>query len=158
MSVHTGSNPQAAGSNPQAAAAGPTAPTAAERPREPGHGWVAFAGTVLMVIGVLNVIYGIAAISNSHFYVNGARFVFSDLNTWGWVVLVTGALQVATALGIVARNTFAIWAGVAFASLNAIAQLLMIPAYPLLSIALFAVDVIVIYGLVVHGGRTEEAY
>ncbi len=122
-----------------------------------GFGWVIFAGTMLMLVGILNVIYGIAAIDNAKFFVNGAQYVISDLRTWGWVVLITGAAQVLTALGVWARTTFATWLGVAFAGLNAIGQLLMIPAYPFLAMSLFAVDILVIYGLAVHGGHRAEA-
>ena len=109
-----------------------------------------------MIVGILNVIYGIAAIDNANFYVNGANYVISDLNTWGWVVLLTGAAQFLTAFGVWARNTFATWLGIAFACLNAIGMLLMLPAYPLLSISLFAVDVLVVYGLAVHGGHRRR--
>ncbi len=122
-----------------------------------GFGWVVFAGTMLALVGVMNVIYGIAAIDNANFFVNGAQYVISDLNTWGWVVLITGAVQILTAFGVWARNTFATWLGIAFASLNAIGLLLMLPAYPLLSIALFAVDVLIVYGLAVHGGHHADA-
>lgn len=124
---------------------------------ETGYGWVVFAGTMLMLVGILNVVYGIAAIDNSKFFVNGAKYVISDLNTWGWVVLITGAAQILTALGVWARNTFATWLGVAFAGLNAIGILLMIPAYPFLAISIFAIDILVIYGLAVHGGHRREA-
>lgn len=124
---------------------------------ETGYGWVVFAGTMLMIVGILNVVYGIAAIDNSKFFVNGAQYVISDLNLWGWVVLITGALQVLTAFGVWARNTLATWAGVAFAGLNAIGVLLMLPAYPFLSVSLFAVDMLVIYALAVHGGHRREA-
>jgi hypothetical protein len=120
-----------------------------------GYGWVIFAGTMLMILGVLNIIYGIAAIDDANFYVNGANYVISDLNTWGWVVLLTGAAQFLAAFGVWARNTFATWLGIAFACLNAIGMLLMLPAYPLLAISLFAVDVLVVYALAVHGGHQE---
>jgi hypothetical protein len=119
----------------------------------PGYGWVVFAGAMLMMLAILNGIYGIAAISNSTFFVNDARYVFSDLNTWGWIALVTGAIQLVVALGIWAGNTLATWAGLAIAGINAIVQLLMIPAYPFLSLALFSIDLLVIYGLAVHGGH-----
>jgi hypothetical protein len=122
-----------------------------------GLGWVVFAGTMLMLVGILNIVYGIAAIDDSTFFVNDAKYVISDLNTWGWVVLVTGALQMLSGFGIWARNTLATWAGVAFAFLNGIGVLLMLPAYPLLSIALFAVDVLIVYALLVHGGHAREA-
>ena len=129
-------------------------PYAAE---DTGFGWVVFAGTMLAIVGILNVIYGIAAIDNSTFFVNDAKYVISDLNTWGWVVLITGAVQLLAAFGVWARNTFATWLGIAFASLNGIGMLLMLPAYPLLSVSLFAVDVLVVYGLAVHGGHRQEA-
>jgi hypothetical protein len=122
-----------------------------------GFGWVVFAGTMLALVGVMNVIYGIAAIDNANFFVNGAQYVISDLNTWGWVALITGAVQILTAFGVWARNTLATWVGIAFACFNAIGQLLMLPAYPLLSISLFAVDVLIVYGLAVHGGHRAEA-
>jgi hypothetical protein len=122
-----------------------------------GYGWVVFAGTMLMLVGILNVIYGIAAIDNSTFFVNDAKYVISDLNTWGWVVLITGGLQMLAGFGVWMRNTLATWAGIAFACFNAIGVLLMLPAYPLLSIALFAVDVLIVYGLAVHGGHRHES-
>jgi hypothetical protein len=121
-----------------------------------GTGWVVFAGTMLMIVGALNIIYGIAAIDNSKFFVNNAQYVFSSLNTWGWITLCVGAAQFLTAFGIWARNPFATWLGIAFAGANAIIMLLMIPAYPFLALALFAIDLLVIYGLAVHGGRAHE--
>ena len=123
---------------------------------ERGDGWLVFAGIMLMVIGVMNVIGGIAAIDNANFFVGDAEFVVSDLNTWGWVILLTGAVQLLAAVGIWARNQLARWLGVGFASLNMLAQLLMLPAYPLWSLAIYAVDLLIIYGLVVYGGRMEK--
>jgi hypothetical protein len=122
-----------------------------------GQGWVTFAGVMLAIIGTLNVIGGIGAIDNSHFYAGNAHYIFSDLNTWGWVVLLTGSVQVLAAFGIWARNQFARWLGVGFASLNCLAQLLMIPASPFWSLALFAVDVMIIYGLIAYGGKDQTA-
>ncbi len=150
MSAEPGSGPTyATGSQP--------ADSASYAAEDTGYGWVVFAGTMLAIVGILNVIYGIAAIDNSTFFVNDAKYVISDLNTWGWVVLITGAAQLLTAFGVWARNTFATWLGIAFASLNAIGMLLMLPAYPFLSISLFAVDVLIVYGLAVHGGHRHEA-
>ena len=122
-----------------------------------GYGWVMFAGIMIMVAGTINVIYGIAAISNAHFYVANASYVFGDLNTWGWVVTIVGAVQFCAALGIWARAGWARWLGVAIASLNAVAQLLFLPSYPFLSLAVFAMDLLIVYGLVAYGGRLETA-
>ena len=124
---------------------------------ERGAGWILFAGVMLLMVGILNFIGGIAAIDNAKFYVNDTQYIISDLKTWGWVVVIIGALQVLAAFGIWARNTIATWFGVAVASLNAIAQLLMLPAYPLWSLALFSIDILIIYGLVAYGGRQGRA-
>jgi hypothetical protein len=118
-------------------------------------GWVVFAGVMILMVGIINLIYGIAAIAESSFYVGNTRFVFSDLKTWGWIVTLIGALQAMVAIGIWARAPWARWTGVFFASINAIAQLLFIAANPWLSVALFSVDVLIIYALVAHGGREE---
>jgi len=150
MSVQSGSSPTYRSDDAVGA-------SSAHYTADTGYGWVIFAGSMLLIVGILNVIYGIAAIDNANFFVNGANYVISDLNTWGWVVLITGAVQVLTAFGVWARNTIATWLGIAFACFNAIGVLLMLPAYPLLSIALFAVDVLIVYGLAVHGGHVDEA-
>ena len=121
-----------------------------------GYGWVTFAGVLLMLLGTLNFIGGIAAISNSHFYVGNAHYVFGDLNTWGWVALCIGVLQWAVGLGVFVKNQFARWAGVAVLGLNAIAQLLMMPAYPFWSLSIFAIDILAIYGLVAYGKRIGQ--
>ncbi len=122
-----------------------------------GYGWVMFAGIMIMVAGTINFIYGIAAISNAHFYVANANYVFGDLNTWGWVVMLLGVVQFCAALGIWARAGWARWLGVAVASLNAVAQLIFLPSYPFLSLAVFTMDLLIIYGLVAYGGRPATA-
>jgi hypothetical protein len=127
----------------------------ADRRADDVSGWLAFAGVLLLIVGSLNVIQGIAAISGSRFFVSGSHYVFANLNTWGWVALCVGAVQVAIGLGVMVRNQLARWAGVVVLSLAALMQLLMAPAYPLWAISLFAVDIIAVYALVVHGERRE---
>ena len=121
-----------------------------------GSGWLTFAGVLLLLLGTINFIDGIAAIGSAHFYVANARYVFGDLNTWGWVVLCLGVALWAVGLGIFVRNQFARWAGVAVLGLNAIAQLLMMPSYPFWSLSIFAVDIVAIYGLVAYGHRIAD--
>lgn len=113
-----------------------------------------FAGTVLLILGCTNIIDGVAAVNGSNFFLGRAHYIFGDLTSWGWVVWLTGIAQGLTACGVLLKRQVARWLGVAFASLNALAQLLMIQAYPYWSMALFSLDIVVIYGLVVHGGRT----
>jgi hypothetical protein len=118
-----------------------------------GSGWMTFAGVMIIIVAILNIIDGIAAISKSNFFVADARYVFSDLNTWGWIVLGLGVLQMVVGFGIWAGNQLARWTGIVIVSLNAVAQLLFIPAYPFWSLSIFALDVMVLYGLAAHGGR-----
>ena len=122
---------------------------------ERGMGWVGFAGVMIGLIGVLNVIYGIAAISDSKVYVRDAQFVFGQLNTWGWILLIVGVVQLFAAFAIFARTAFGRWIGILTAAANMIVQLLLLPAFPLLSLAIFAIDVLIIYGLVAYAHRTR---
>ena len=117
-----------------------------------GSGWVLFAGIMIMMVGVLNIIWGIAAIDKSSFFVQDAKYVFSDLKTWGWIVLIIGGLQLAAAFSIWSGGGYGRWFGIATATVNAIAALLSIPAYPFWSLAIFAIDVLIIYGLAAYGG------
>jgi hypothetical protein len=118
-----------------------------------GDGLLVFAGIMILVLGVLNVIHGIAAIDNANIYVNDAQFVFSDLETWGWILLALGVLQVCAAFSIWAGGVYGQWFGIFAASLNAIGALLLLPAYPFYALAIFAIDVAIIYGLAAYGGR-----
>ena len=124
-----------------------------ETEADKGVGWVTFAGIMLAIVGTLNFIYGIAAISDSRFYASDATYIISDLNAYGWLLLTIGIGQIGIAFAIWAQNEWGRWLGVIAASLNAIVQLLWISAFPLAAIALFAVDVLIIYGLVAYGGR-----
>ena len=131
-----------------------TAPDA-YRPDDTSSGWVSFAGVMLMILATINIIDGIAAVSNSTFFTANAKFVISGLNTWGWILIFCGVGQGLVALGIWARTKGVRWIGVGIAALNAIIQLLFIPAYPFWSLALFTLDILVIYGLIAHGKRVE---
>ena len=112
-----------------------------------------FAGVLLLTLGVINVIEGIAAIGNAHFYVGNAHYVFADLKTWGWIVLILGVLQLLVGVGVLVENQFARWTGVVVLSLNALAQLLMMPGYPFWSLAILAIDILALYGLIAYGDR-----
>ena len=122
-----------------------------------GYGLVLFAAILLAVIGCFNLIYGIAAIANSHVFVAGAHYVFGSLSTWGWITLIIGVLQLLAAAGVVAGNQLARWFGVAVLGLNAIDQMFFIPAYPLWSLVIIAVDVVALYGLCAYGSRANLA-
>ncbi len=122
-----------------------------------GLGRSIFAAVFLMIGGVLNVIYGIAAIGRSHFFVANTHYVIGDLRTWGWVTLIIGAVELLAALSLVQGNAFGRWFGIAAASLAALAALLDIPAYPFWSLAVFALSLWIIHGLVVYGESQPSA-
>lgn len=118
-----------------------------------GTGWLAFAAIMLGIAGTWNVIDGILALANSKVYGVNTVYVFSDLRTWGWIVLLLGALQILAAFAIFTGSEFARWFGIVAAGINAIAQLAFVPVYPFWALMMFGVDVLVIYGLAVYGGK-----
>jgi hypothetical protein len=124
-----------------------------------GVGWVMFAGIMLLIAGILNVIYGIAAVDNSKFFVHATetQFIISSLNTWGWITIILGALEIIAAFSIWAGGAYGRWFGIIVASLSAIGALLSIPAYPFWSLTIFAVDILIIYGLAAYGGQPIDA-
>ena len=122
-----------------------------------GQGLVTFAGVMLMIAAVLNTLYGIAAIGKANVFVHHARYVFGDLNMWGWFVLALGVTQFFAALAIWRGVSWGRWFGVASASANAILQTLWLPSYPILALTILPLDIIAIYGLLAHGGRRRAA-
>lgn len=122
-----------------------------------GQGLVTFAGVMLMIAAILNILYGIAAIDNAHVFTRNAHYVFGDLNTWGWFLVGLGVLQFFAALAIWRGASWGRWFGVASAGVNAILQTLWIPAYPILAMTILALDIAAIYGLLAYGGRRRPA-
>ena len=123
-----------------------------------GAGWLLFAGLMIVMVGILNVIYGIAAIDNANFFVANQKYILSDLSTWGWVTLVLGVLQIVAAFSIWSGGAFGRWFGIGVAGLNAIAALMSLPGSPFWSLAIFTVDILIIYGLAAYGGSRRSAY
>jgi uncharacterized membrane protein HdeD (DUF308 family) len=123
-------------------------------PIRPGEGWVAFAGIVLALAGILNFIWGIAAIDDSAFFTDEGRYIlFDDLNTWGWFFLIVGVLQMAAAFSIWNGHAFGQLFGIFSASMNIIVLLFTVNAYPFAAFMLFIIDLLVIYALVAYGGQ-----
>jgi hypothetical protein len=120
-----------------------------------GYGLVMFASVLLLVIGFWNLIYGIAAIAQSHVFVANAHYVFGDLRTWGWITLIFSILQLLAGVGVMMGNQVARWFAVVIVGLNAIDQMFFIPAYPFWSLAIIAMDVVALYGLCAYGSRAN---
>jgi hypothetical protein len=118
---------------------------------EQRSGWVTFAGALLLISGALNVIYGIAAIGDSKFFVHDTKYILSNLNTWGWVTLILGLLQLLAAFSLWSGGLYGRIFGIGAAGLSSIAALLSIPAYPFWSLAIFALDIIIIHQIATRG-------
>jgi hypothetical protein len=118
-----------------------------------GQGLVTFAGVMIAIAATLNILYGIAAIDNAHVFVNNAKYVFGDLNTYGWILLLLGVVQYFAAFAIWRGAAWGRWFGVACASANAILQTLWIPAFPILAMTILTLDIVAIWGLLAYGGR-----
>jgi len=118
-----------------------------------GLGRAIFAAILLVIAGTLNIIYGIAAISDANFYTSsGTHYVFSSLHTWGWITVILGVIQLTAGFSLFGGGTYGRVIGIAAATLGAIGALLAIGgANPFWALGIFALCVIVIHGLVVYG-------
>lgn len=117
-----------------------------------GVGSALFVGILLMVAGVLNVVYGIAAVGDANFFVNDTQYVFSSLHTWGWITIILGVIQLTGAFSLFAGNIYGRVIGIAAATLGAIGALLDVGgAHPWWSLGIFAICLVCIHGLIVLG-------
>jgi hypothetical protein len=117
-----------------------------------GVGRAVFAAVLLMIAGTLNIIYGIAAISDANFFEDNTRYVFSNLNTWGWITVVLGVVQLTGGASLAGGGVWGRVVGITAASLGAIGALLAVGgAHPFWSLGIFALCVIVLHGLLVYG-------
>jgi hypothetical protein len=138
-----------------AAASTPHYPTKASARAEPqASGWIVFAGLMLIVTGGFDIIYGLAAVLNDNVVTVGGRGVIVwDFTVWGWVHMITGAIMLLVAWGLFAMQGWARWAAVGIACLGAMFQMAVITAFPLWSIMMITLDVIIIYQLTARWER-----
>lgn len=119
-------------------------------------GWVAFAGMMMLMVGVFNVISGMAAVFNDEIYVTaGNLMILLDVTTWGWVHIVLGLALVGTGLALASGQTWARVVGVVLVMVNMASQLIALPAYPWWAMIVIAVDVVVLWAIIVHGDEAK---
>jgi hypothetical protein len=117
-------------------------------------GWTVFAGAVMLIVGSLDALYGLAAILNDEVVIVGGQgVIIADVTTWGWIHLILGSIVAATGLGLFAAAESARWAAVFFVSLNAVSQIVWFPAAPLWAFLMILLDVAILYQLT---ARWEE--
>lgn len=152
---------------PQAESQEPQVPQEAERPASPQssnataawvHGLSIFAGVMLIVIGIIQVLEGLAAVLNDKFYVATPNYVFEfDVTAWGWVQMLVGIVLGAAGYGIIAGQLWGRVIGIIVAVLSAVANFLYIPHYPVWSILIVMLDVAVIWALCAHSRFADDA-
>jgi hypothetical protein len=131
-------------------------PTKEEQMR--GAGRVAFAGVLLLVVGTINIIYGIGALDDANVFVNDKRFIFTNLHTMGWVLIILGLIQLTAGFSLLGGRTYGRVIGVVAGSLGAIGALLSIGGhYPWWSLGVFAVCIYVVHGIFVYGDDERAA-
>jgi len=117
-----------------------------------GAGRATFAAVLLLIAGTLNIIYGIGALDSANIFVNDTRFVFTNLSTMGWVLIILGAIQLTGGFSLLAGNAYGRVIGLVGAGLGAIGALLSIGGNdPWWSLAIFALCVYIIHGILVLG-------
>jgi hypothetical protein len=117
-----------------------------------GAGRATFAAVLLLIAGTLNIIYGIGALDSANIFANDTRYIFTNLNTMGWVLIILGAIQLTGGFSLMAGNAYGRVIGIVGASLGAIGALLSIGgSNPWWSLAIFALCVYIIQGIVVLG-------
>jgi hypothetical protein len=118
----------------------------------PASGWavggIVFAATVMMIVGMFQIISGLVAIIDDNFYVVSRNYTFNlDTTAWGWIHLILGILLVCTAYGLFARATWAGVTAIVVVSLSAIQNFFFIPYYPAWSIVIIALDIWILWAL-----------
>jgi len=120
-------------------------------------GFLIFAATMLVLVGVFNIIQGLVAIFNDKWFVVTKKHLLSlDITQWGWVMLILGIVLILAGMGVLTGRMWARIVAVIAAGLNAIAQMSFISAYPIWSVIMIAVDILVIWALTVHGRELRD--
>ena len=121
-------------------------------------GWRVFAGSVLLLAGGFNVIWGLVALFNPRMIIVSSQgLVIWNFKVWGWIYIVVGALMAAASVGLFMMQPWARWVALVFAGLSALVSVLYFPAYPLFSLLMVLLDVIIIYQLSARWQPEAEA-
>jgi hypothetical protein len=121
-------------------------------------GWIVFASFMMILVGSFQIVQGLVALFDDGFYLvrEGGLVIDVDYNVWGTVHLLLGVLLLASGLGVLSGNLAARTVGVILAGLSALANMAFIGAYPVWSLLVITVDVLVIYALIVHGRELRD--
>lgn len=124
----------------------------------PWAGWIGFACVVMVMMGAFNMIEGLVGVLGDNFYVVAPEDVLAfDLTGWGWIQLVIGALVLVSGLALITGRAWARVVAVVLAILNAIGQLAFVSVYPVWSVIVIALCVVVMWAVIVHGNELTES-
>ncbi len=121
-------------------------------------GWIVFAGTMMVVVGIIHIFQGLVALFNDDYYLvaKSGLTIHLDYTGWGWTHIILGAIVAAAGLGLYAGRMWARVVGVGVAVLSLLVNFAFIAAYPFWSTIVIAVDVFVIFALTVHGKEMKS--
>jgi hypothetical protein len=120
-------------------------------------GWVFFASVMMVLLGGLQAIVGLAALFKEDFYVVTQNGLLAfDYSAWGWIHIVLGVVIFAAGCAIMAGQVWGRIVGIFLVILSAIANLAFVSAYPIWSITALVIDGLVIYALTMHGGEVKD--
>jgi hypothetical protein len=152
--------------NPQSVREADALSRHAQRPEDrylqPVSGWVAwveFAAIMLILVGGFHVIQGLVALFRDEVYVvSKERLVLGiDYTGWGWIHLIGGVIVILVGAGLLGGRMIARILGVAAALVSALINVAFMPAFPVWSMMMIAIDVLVIWAIIVHGGELRRA-
>jgi hypothetical protein len=116
-----------------------------------------FAATLLTLVGMINIIYGIGALDDASYFVNDTRYILDNLNTLGWVTIIVGLIQLTAGFSLFSGNTYGRVLGIIGGTLGALSALLSIGgSNPWWSLCVFALCIYIVHGIMIYG-TDEEA-
>jgi hypothetical protein len=123
-----------------------------------GTGRAIFVATLLLIVGTLNIIYGIGALDDANYFVNQTRYILTNLNTLGWVTILIGVIQLTAGFSLIAGNAYGRVIAIIAASLGAIEALLSVSGEnPWWSLAIFFLCVWIVHGIFIYGEDERAA-
>ena len=121
-------------------------------------GWIGFAGVMMIISGGLNALYGLIAAVNDEWVVwTNRASLYIDISQWGWVHMILGLVMLLSGIGVFSGHVLARTVGVIAAAVSLFANFAFIPAYPIWSLIVVTIDVLIIWALTAHGGEMRKA-
>jgi hypothetical protein len=121
-------------------------------------GLAAFAGAVMLIVGIFQAFAGLAAIIDDEFFVVGPNYTYDvDVTAWGWIHLILGGIVAFAGISIYSGAVWARTVGVVLAILSAVANFFFIPYYPVWAVLIIALNIAVIWALTVYGPEQARA-